>query len=274
MFKQRLITAAILVPLIAAAVLWLSTAWLAVLTAGFCLIGAWEWTALCGLTRRSQRAGYVLALAALGLVALYLLPAGLLLGAALLWWLWALVDLLRHEAEPGRGLWPSRGGLLIGGLMILIPTWLALVWLHASSSHGPALLLYVLVLVWVADSAAYGAGRAFGRVKLAPHVSPGKTVEGVAGGMLGVLLVAAAAGVWGWHFTGTELAAWLAVSLATGLISVLGDLVESRAKRVAGVKDSGTLFPGHGGVLDRIDALTAAVPLFTLAWLLRQPGIA
>jgi len=140
--------------------------------------------------------------------------------------------------------------------------------LHAQDLDQPALLLFLFLLVWGADTFAYFAGHMFGRHKLAPGVSPGKTIEGVAGGMLAVLLLAILAGVYVWHHDGVKLLSWVLLCLAVGLISVLGDLVESKVKRVAGVKDSGAIVPGHGGVLDRIDALTSAAPAFAFGTLL------
>jgi phosphatidate cytidylyltransferase len=130
------------------------------------------------------------------------------------------------------------------------------------------LLLFILVMVGVADTAAYAAGHAFGRTKLAPTVSPGKTVEGVLGGAVGVVLLSYFCGTMLWHFAGRQLAEWVGMTVLAGLVSVIGDLSESKLKRVAGVKDSGTLLPGHGGILDRIDAVTAAAPVFTWGWLL------
>jgi phosphatidate cytidylyltransferase len=127
--------------------------------------------------------------------------------------------------------------------------------------------MYVFALVWGADTGAYFAGRALGKNKLAPKVSPGKTIEGMIGGLLttGVLMVAVAIYR---DLPAIRFAAFIGLSLFTVLASVLGDLVESMVKRQAGVKDSGSIFPGHGGALDRIDSLTAAAPIFALGWLL------
>jgi phosphatidate cytidylyltransferase len=132
-----------------------------------------------------------------------------------------------------------------------------MVWLE------PLAVLLVLVLVWIADSAAYFVGRAWGRRKLAPTVSPGKTWEGVAGGLVGAVLYAIIIALF------TDRGAWLALvatAILLGMVSIVGDLFESAAKRQAGVKDSGSLLPGHGGILDRIDSATAALPLAALIW--------
>jgi phosphatidate cytidylyltransferase len=147
-------------------------------------------------------------------------------------------------------------------VVVLLPTWVALLYLHA---RGPAVLLGVMAVVWTADTAAYFAGRQFGRHKLAPAISPGKTWEGVAGALAALAIYAA---VLSQQTTMPLLPLFLMVA---GLLysSVLGDLYESWIKRVAGMKDSGTLLPGHGGVLDRIDALTSTLPIATgmLMWL-------
>ena len=145
----------------------------------------------------------------------------------------------------------------------MLSTWLALVVLHSRPDQGPHWVLYLLVLVWVADSGAFFAGRQFGRTRLAPKVSPGKTWEGVLGGLTACALFA-----FGYaHYLelqGAVLTGFVLVSLVTVLFSVAGDLLESLLKRQRGVKDSGTLIPGHGGILDRIDSLFAAAPVFLL----------
>lgn len=133
------------------------------------------------------------------------------------------------------------------------------------------MLLLCLALVWAADSAAYLVGRRFGRRKLCPQVSPGKTVEGLLGGLVGAALVGLIAGL-ALGLGGLRLAALVGLATACAAVSVVGDLAESLFKRRAGVKDSGDLLPGHGGVLDRIDALIAAAPLFALTAPLLVPG--
>jgi phosphatidate cytidylyltransferase len=153
----------------------------------------------------------------------------------------------------------------VAGLLVIVPMWLGVALIHADP--GPAYVLVLMLLVWGADTGAYFAGRAFGRHKLAPHVSPGKSWEGVAGGMAMTVAVAAMAS-WLLHpMMGAPL--FILLSLVTVAFSILGDLQESMFKRIVDLKDSGGLLPGHGGVLDRIDSLTAASPVFALgvAWL-------
>jgi phosphatidate cytidylyltransferase len=132
--------------------------------------------------------------------------------------------------------------------------------MHQSSAVGPALVMSVLAIVWAADVGAYFTGKQFGRIKLAPMVSPNKTWEGVIGGLVSASLVAAVAGIW----LGFNGIVWSAVGLATAVVSIVGDLTVSMFKRRVGRKDSSHLLPGHGGVLDRIDSLTSAVPVFAL----------
>jgi phosphatidate cytidylyltransferase len=262
--RQRVLTALILVPLVVTGVLLLPTQWLALLLALILLVGAQEWARLAGL---ESCGGQVALLAALvvGLVALsWLLAAGLtplpVLALAALWWLgtaWRIARVTRIQPAAGVDRQTAAAGLLV-----LLPAWLGLVWIH-DLPRGPALLLFLLVLIWVADSAAYFAGRRWGRRKLAPVVSPGKTREGVYGALAGAL--AAGLGL-AWAMAGSlaSAAGLVLLCLITVVLSVVGDLYESLLKRTRGMKDSGNLLPGHGGVLDRIDSLTAAAPAFAL----------
>lgn len=271
MLKLRILSALVLVPL----VVWALFAWpraqFAALLGFFIVIGAWEWSTLIGLRRVVVRIGYVALLTVAG-VALILNRSWVppLLVMASVFWLWAFIELLAYD-DTRAGFLASRPGLLLGGFLVLLPAWLVPLWL-SDLPHGRWLALYVMVIVWGADTGAYFAGHRFGRHKLAPQVSPGKTWEGVAGGLLVASALAVGTGLYGFRFTPGDQAVWLVLTMVVALVSVLGDLFESRVKRAAGVKDSGVLIPGHGGVLDRIDAFTAAAPVFALAWLVwRQP---
>lgn len=268
--RQRVFTALLLFPLAVAAVLYVPTVWLGVLLGIPALLASDEWARLAGCARARERWVYVLFIALLGgLVAwetlVYAYSALALTSLALLWWIYAFVDLWRH-GDRASGPYRSSGGKLIIGTLVLVPAWLACLYLHRTGAMGPALVLYALVLVWVADTSAYFIGRAWGRTPLAPKVSPGKTVEGLLGAVVSVVVVAYFCGTMIWRISGHMLGGWMLLAVATVLVSVVGDLVESKLKRVAGVKDSGTWLPGHGGVLDRIDALTAAVPVFAWGW--------
>jgi phosphatidate cytidylyltransferase len=270
MLLQRIITALILLPLLLA-VVWFAPN--TVLYAVLCVIGvlvAWEWAALWGAASPQRRLRYAAASGALLLIA-WLLPARAvwlpwLLALAALWWLAALAllpgfpDNLRRRPLP-----PLFMALL--GWLLLLSTLLSFAVLHALP-QGPLKLLYVFFLVFAADTGAYLAGRTLGRHKLAPNVSPGKTVEGAAGGLLLAGVWAATGGVQVFGLAGAD-ALWLVLlSVVVAAFSIVGDLTESMFKRVAGIKDSGTLLPGHGGLLDRADSLLAAAPLMLLGLML------
>lgn len=256
MLRQRVITAIALGSIALLGMFFLPHQAMIVVLALLVIAGAWEWSALPGFTQYSGRLGYV-ALIAVGLAAVWLLDRSganldVVLYTAIAWWLVALIWIIRF---PGAVTRASTG---IAGLFVLIPAWLALVHLH---EQRPSLMLFLLLLVVAADIGAYFAGRQFGRHKLAPRVSPGKTWEGVVGGVAGggvVTLVAL------YFFSDLPAGPFVALSFVTVLASVVGDLTESMFKRHAGVKDSGSLLPGHGGVLDRVDSVTAAAPVFLL----------
>jgi len=280
MLKQRLITAAILVPLVVWGILRLPTPYLALVLALFIVQGAWEWTGFMQLKVIWQRILYVAAVI-LGLICIWFFQQDSFLTGAgtnwltlpilsLFWWLLATVWVLSYPRTVKR--WSSPAMLALTGLLVLLPTWLAVVGLHASGPQGPLLVMYLLSLIWVADSGAYFGGRAWGKRKLAPAVSPGKTWEGVgSAAALSTLYALAAARVL--DLPGNLWPVFVVLSLVTVIFSVLGDLTESMFKRHAGIKDSGTLLPGHGGVLDRIDSVTAAAPVFVVGlWLTGLTG--
>ncbi len=275
MLKQRVITALILAPLVIAGVLLLPTGVLALLLALVVAVGAREWAILSGIPSLAGQVGYSLALLAAMLGVFYLLPTpGYLwvIALSVFWWATALVRLARFQGIDGApsGFEPLRA--LEGGA-VLVPAWLALVMLHQRPDGGPLLLLFLLILIWSADVGAYFAGHRWGRHKLAPQVSPGKTREGVYGAMASALLCGLFL-VW-WQGSGLGQAPLLLLlCLVTMLFSVVGDLFESLLKRRRGMKDSGALLPGHGGMLDRIDSLTAAAPVFLLGLTLFGDGVA
>jgi len=263
MLLQRVATAVVLVVLLGL-VLFVLPSGAAVLALGLLtVLGAWEWAAFAGLTRPAGRAGYAAACAVVMSVlwGLAATPAGFraVMAGALAWW---VVAFLWVAFAPGKGR-PWLAGL--AGPAALAPMWVALAHLYAAGSDGRHLILFVLVLAAAADVGAYFAGRRFGRNRLAPRVSPNKTWEGVLGGLIASALVA-----WAGHgWFGLPTAAFVPVCIAAVLASIVGDLTESMFKRQVGLKDSGRMLPGHGGLLDRIDSLTAAVPVFALglAWM-------
>jgi len=193
-------------------------------------------------------------------------PAGAaaIIGLAVggLWWLLACIWVICYpRGLPGGQVLAARK--LVAGLALLVPAWLAISLLHGRGETGPALLLVMFVIVWAADVGAYFAGHAFGRVKLAPHISPGKTREGAAGGVFAALL-AGTAGAWLLGLEAASLALFAGLVLVVSLVSIVGDLTVSMFKRHSQVKDTGGLLPGHGGILDRVDSQTAAAPVFLL----------
>jgi phosphatidate cytidylyltransferase len=264
MLKKRLITAIILIPLFVLLLLKASPRVFADVIIAFLLIGAWEWSGLMGLTRKWVRAVYcLLILTCIFALAPFLQP---LLIVTPVFWL--LATLLVACYPLGSKLWGKSilvRGLL--GILIFIPTFYSLGLLRNSDLFGaPAgryILLFLFVLIWCADSGAYFAGKLWGKNKLAPRVSPGKTWQGLAGALLVTALLSP---LLYYLFPAPQPPLWIMVPLClvTILFSVVGDLFESMLKRNVGLKDSGTLFPGHGGLLDRIDSLTAAAPVFTV----------
>ncbi|MCB2262330.1 MAG: phosphatidate cytidylyltransferase [Candidatus Thiosymbion ectosymbiont of Robbea hypermnestra] len=270
--RQRVLTALLLVPPLVAAVLLLSTPYLALCLGLLLLPAAWEWATLTGLPARSGRLAYV-ALVALCLPLLWQpalrqwsLP---LIAVAVIFWCAVTLFLFRLRSLTCKS--GADPGMAAVGVIVLVGPWLAMVHLHAYAPAGPALVLFLLVLVWLADILAYFTGRRWGRAKLAPLLSPGKTRVGVYGALAGAGLCGIPAG-WALELPLGHLALFVALCVLTAAISVVGDLFESLLKRNRGLKDSGQLLPGHGGMLDRIDSLTAAAPLFTLGVLWLVPS--
>lgn len=265
MLLTRVLTALVLLPLVVAGILFLPTAAVAAIAGAFLLVGAWEWGLLLSLTRPPARLAYA---AAAGAAFLWLwwqpdgeATARAVHALAVAWWLVAVGWILRFP-RGWEGTLGQRPVAALLGLVVLAATFLALVGTHARS-QGPFLLLLLFVLTWAADTGAYFSGRFWGRHKLAPRVSPGKTWEGAAGGVVLATAAAALGGLWlGYDVAG--LLAWAMLGAAVAVISIVGDLSISMFKRSAGVKDAGSLFPGHGGVLDRLDSLLAAAPVFAV----------
>lgn len=271
MLLQRILTAALLAPLVFLLIV-LPPTWLfgLLITAAF-LSALWEWTRLCGLRDHVVRAG--LLTVALGLFALlwwlrdstpWLWPLMLVLGVG--WWLLACVW-LRHFAYGAAPTVENRNLKLLAGVFVVFPAWVATLVIHRGEPYGHWWMFLALGIVWAADIGAYFSGRFLGKRKLAPQVSPGKTWAGVYGALVAGALVVAAGG-WLLGVRDARLFGLVLVGVVSVAASVVGDLVESLMKRHAQVKDSGTLFPGHGGMLDRIDSVFAALPVFALGKLL------
>lgn len=271
MLNQRLLSALLLIPLVVAGILFVAPATFALLAGLAMLLAAWEWGALIPLPNKAARIAYPVLVAALIAVAWVCAGSEVfvdsLLWVAMAWWLFSLFWITRPDMGREVNTRHTLGKSTLGA-GLLTSTWLALVVLHSRPDQGPHWVLFIMVLIWIADSGAYFAGRTFGRNKLAPAVSPGKTWEGVFGALIACVLFAFGYGRI-LELGGAALSSFVLLCLVTVMFSVAGDLLESLLKRQHGVKDSGALIPGHGGLLDRIDSLLAAVPvfLFGLRWL-------
>ncbi|VAW87733.1 Phosphatidate cytidylyltransferase [hydrothermal vent metagenome] len=269
MLKQRLMTAVILIPLFVWAILSLPNAYFAILFALIATIGATEWCRLADIPAGFASGSFsAVTIILFGLM--WVVSADLLLfflGAAVVWWFVVLGMVLNY---PKGNLLKNRTFKVLAGLLLLVPCWLALVTLHNRSDDGPLYVLFLLTLIWVADSAAYFSGRQWGNKKMAPNVSPGKTMAGLWGAVVGGALWSVVGVLW---LQPVPSMGFIVLCMVTVLFSILGDLAESMFKRNAGVKDSGRLLPGHGGVLDRIDSVTAAAPVFAFGLLLLESGL-
>jgi phosphatidate cytidylyltransferase len=261
--RTRILTAVVLSAVLFGALLQPDPAYFGAVLGVMLLGAAWEWSGFLQLPGSAARAGYVLlVLAGCAATRMFLWEPERflrLLQFTLLWWALALVWVLRAPTQVGR--WPAA----VAGLCVLVPSVMTLLRVASDWPQGLRSVLLVAGVPAAMDIGGYFAGRAFGRRKLAPRVSPGKTWEGLYGGLLLVFVLALLLTHWlpyaRWHF--------VALALVSGAFSVVGDLTESLLKRANGLKDSGRLLPGHGGMLDRIDSVTAAAPVMTLSliWL-------
>jgi phosphatidate cytidylyltransferase len=269
MLLQRTLTALVLAPLVILIILLSSDAVFAVIVSAAFLAALWEWSQLSGLKSQPWRSGLLL-LATCVFAWLWWARATaltpLLLAAGVAWWLLACLW-LRHFAFAAA---PTRENLalkLLAGAFVIVPTWVALTSIHAHQPHGQWWTLLALVIVWASDIGAYFSGRTFGKRKLAPQISPGKTWAGAYGAMAAGVLVALI-GSWLLDVRGVPLIAIGLLAAVTVAVSIVGDLIESLMKRHAQVKDSGSIFPGHGGLMDRLDSVFAALPVFAAGLLL------
>lgn len=261
MLKQRILTAVIAGAIILAVLFVVPPLAAEVVIAALILAAAWEWSGFLNLDGTAGRLGYVAAIAAGLATVTWILPwdqyGEIVMKIGLAWWFTALIWVFFYPTRIARSVgW-------ICGALVMVPAYIALMSLYTLK---PGVLLFVLIIVWVADIGAYFIGKRFGRVKLAPNISPGKTWEGVIGGLSAVVIVLMLARL---YWLEIDIAIVVPFCLAVATLSIVGDLTVSMFKRNAGLKDSGKVFPGHGGVLDRIDSVAAAAPLFALGigWL-------
>ena len=264
MLVQRILTALILAPLFIWAIFTLPTEYFSLLLLLFVTLGAWEFARLIKIEQPLYRALVALGITGCALIAAQhaqnVINLQAILVVSVIWWglnLYWVVSYPKHTQS-----WYGSGIVrVMGGVMLLVPMWVALTNLHAI--HGGAHFLLLMLLIWGADSGAYFVGKALGKHKLAPNVSPGKSIEGVIGG-IGLALIVMLAFLQQQNVSIDLYPGYLLLALVVSSVSVLGDLYESLFKRTSGIKDSGNILPGHGGILDRIDSLTAAAPFFLL----------
>ena len=282
MLKQRIITALILAPLALFSILFLPIFWFEIAISGVVAIGAYEWANMSGICERPKKILFMAAAFAICISLSFIVDTSVIwyqgqlhdlyhgiLGVAVVWWIVSLFMVIAYPKYTK--FWrESRSVRTVFGLLTLIPTWVAVIALRTSLHdvdpfYGASLIFYVLGIVWAADIGAFFVGVKFGRHKLRPNVSPGKSLEGLLGGIAASFAIIAFAAL---HYQVEPSRIWLHLIIGgvTVAVSALGDLNESMLKRCAGIKDSGKILPGHGGGLDRIDSLTAAFPVFAFCY--------
>ncbi len=257
---QRLLTAAVLIPVVVWVVLYSSVSVFVVVLSTIVFIGAYEWGGLSEINSSAQK--YVLAAVTLfiaqALTAVDASVVELLMNTSLFFWL-LFIAFVISKPECLLMVKIHQGVIILLGILVVSLTLLSLQQIRTNYQQGPELLMYLLLLIWMADSGAYFAGRSFGKNKLSLLISPGKSIEGVLGGLLCCLVFAIAGAA---YFNVGNAVLFVGLSVFVAFVSVYGDLFESLMKRRAKLKDSGNILPGHGGVLDRIDSLIAAGPVF------------
>lgn len=285
MLKHRIITALVLAPATIASIFYLPLPYFSALMLVVMGIGAWEWGPLMGFSNKRRRLAFVFITSTLIASLWYYFPLLELwvnistlqdsiiyiLWLAVAWWV--LSAALTFLYPRYSTFWSSHRSIRgVFGWLTLVPTWLAFIVIRSSeyevdSYHGAQLIMFLFLMVWSADIGAYFVGKAFGKNKLMPNVSPGKTMEGFLGGVVvACILVTVAGTIMQWNLEQFYLVIPITMLITT--VSVLGDLNESMFKRQAGIKDSGSILPGHGGILDRIDSLTATAPIYALCYAL------
>jgi len=258
MLIQRITTALILAPLFIWAVVALETNTLQYILIAITILGAWEYTSLIKFNQLLQKVFIVALVIIAAIVAIEY--STLVIQIAILWWMLNLYWVISYPKNTN--IWyGSTSVKILTSVLLLVPMLLALIGLHQDFGYEYFLLL--IFVIWGADSGAYFIGRAFGKNKLAPKVSPGKSIEGVFGG-IGFAVIVMLIFLQYKDISTDQYLAYILLSVVTSSVSVLGDLFESLFKRVSGIKDSSNILPGHGGVLDRIDSLTVAAPFFVL----------
>lgn len=254
MFKQRLLTALVMVPLVLLAIYYGNNWLLGAIILLFLILSGWEWLQLIPITKLINQFIFIVVLITAVWLSNYWLDYWLIVGLVL--WLLIFIAVITYPAS--QKIWGSP--IVVGTTcLILLPLFVSTLVAIYQYLPGKDLIVYLFCLVWAADIGAYIAGKGFGQHKLIPRVSPGKTIEGALGGFILSMIVAS---MGYYYFSPSNLGVWFLVAALTTLISMLGDLFISMLKRRRNLKDTGQIFPGHGGVLDRLDSMIAALPLF------------
>lgn len=272
MLKQRIITGLILAPIAIGGIFFLPPFEFSLFIGFIIAVGGWEWANLAGFSKQTERVGFAAFISLLLYLSTFI-HSTYVLAASVFGWVVSLYLITQYPNK--KDLWECRFRRLLIGIFVLVPAWAGLVAIRETDvlTYGfqrvdvRYLILYIMFIVWGADVGAYFSGKAWGNKKLAPNVSPGKSWAGVYGGLATTALFAIIASLM-LEMSISDTMLLLVITLITGVFSVVGDLLESMLKRHRGIKDSSQLLPGHGGVLDRVDSLTAAVPVLTFLLIL------
>ena len=271
MLKYRLLTAFLMGPIILWGIYSLPDFWFSFAAVILFTIGAWEWAAFVGLIKTPKRTLFVLFNLALYLSVLYLENSSVnhaIIYFSVAWWLISIPLLLTFPFKSNHFLRLNITKGLIG-VVLLLATLLSMVLIRTNPKFGPEFVLYIILMIWFADSGAYFAGRSLGKNKLIPKVSPGKTWEGVIGALV-VTVTASIIALDILNIPSSDAVFFVLITFVTVVYSIVGDLSESMFKRMSEIKDSGHILPGHGGILDRIDSLMSALPIFFIGLLLME----
>lgn len=274
MLKYRLLTAFLMGPIILWGIFSLPEFWFSFAAVILVTIGAWEWSALSGLTKSLERTLFVLFNVALYLAILYLQNSSInhaVIYSSVAWWLISIPLLLTFPFKDNHFLRLNFTKALVG-VLLLLATLISMVLIRSNPNYGPEFVLYIILMIWFADSGAYFAGRAFGKNKLIPNVSPGKTWEGVIGALV-VTVVSSIVAIDILKVPSSNSVFFVLITFVAVLYSIVGDLSESMFKRMSDIKDSGHILPGHGGILDRIDSLMSALPVFFIGLSLMESWV-
>ena len=271
MLKYRLLTAFLMGPIILWGIYSLPELWFSFAAVILVTIGSWEWAAFIGLTKSLERALFVIFNVALYLVVLYLQNMSInyaVIYSSVAWWLISIPLLLKFPFKDNNFL---RLNFIKGlvGVVLLLATLISMVLIRSNPNYGPEFVLYIILMIWFADSGAYFAGRRFGKNKLLPKVSPGKTWEGVIGALV-VTVTSSIIAINILNIPPSDSVFFVLITFISVAYSIVGDLSESMFKRMSDIKDSGHILPGHGGILDRIDSLMSALPIFFIGLLLME----